>query len=80
MVFGADTFTSLTVYVPVDWLKALDTKGSYCGGQYSSTFLPLRPEDVSAIRFSVIDKGYTTDYFTFDQGTTTEYEIIAINE
>lgn len=80
MVFGTDTFTSPTVYVSVDWLKALDTKGSYCGGQYSSTFLPLRPEDISSIRFSAIDKGYTTDYFTFDQGTTTEYETIAIQD
>lgn len=80
MVFGTNTFTSPTVYVSVDWLKALDTKGSYCGGQYSSTFLPLRPEDVSSIRFSAIDKGYTTDYFTFDQGTTTEYETIAVKD
>ena len=78
MVFGTNTFTSPTVYVSVDWLKALDTKGSYCGGQYSSTFLPLRPEDVSSIRFSVVDLGYTTDYYTFDEGTTTEYETIPV--
>jgi len=73
MIFGTNTFTSPTVYVSVDWLKATDTKGSICGGQYSSTFLPLRPEDVSSIRFSVIDNGWATNYYTFDMGTTTEY-------
>ncbi|KAM0700641.1 hypothetical protein Q7P35_012362 [Cladosporium inversicolor] len=77
IIFGTNTFTSPTVYVSIDWLKALDTKGSYCGGQYSSTFLPLRPEEVSSIRFSVIDNGYATDYYTWDMGTTTEYETLS---
>jgi len=74
VLFGSYTFTSPTVYVSIDWLKATNTHGSYCGGEYSSTFLPFKPEEVSSIRFSVIDNGYETETVTYDEGTTTEWE------
>jgi hypothetical protein len=76
IVFGTNTFISPTVYVSVPWMKATNSDGNYCGGQYYSTFMPFRPEEVSSIRFSLIDNGWVTERLTFDQGTTTEYGTI----
>lgn len=77
VVFGTNTFTSPTVYLSIDYLAAAsDYHG--CGRAFSSTFLPLDPEQVSSIRFSMIDNGNTTDYFTFEEGTTTVYETMTM--
>lgn len=79
VVFGTNTFTSPTVYLSIDYLAAVATSDehwNFCGQEFSSTFIPLMPEQVSTIRYSLIDNGNIYDYYTFDQGTTTEYETL----